>query len=528
MEITDVMDVREKKARKCCCVAGWKTIAFLCILGIVLVAASVTLYETKVLDRYIQRKINEKLVLGPGSEGYAQWLNPTVPIYMQFYIFDVVNPDEILQGKRPYVVQRGPFSYREHRHKKNITWNKSNASVTYNQEMYFVFDPSTSCTSCDPHVFEVTTINIPLVTLAEAARNLPFFVRAFIGVVIFEPYKEKLFMKRRVHDLLWGYKDPLFAEYAKLRSEAPEIIRKYLPDIKPIVALQKNNTYDGVTSVHTGAKDIKQLVEWIDWKGQSILTVWNSTYANMINGTDGSEFSPNTSPDDTLYVFVTELCRSLSLTHSANSRFWGIDALQFTVPKQEFLNGSIYPDNKGFCIERCYPTGILDISVCQPPSPVKIPLFISAPHFYLGDPSLYEEIGGLSPNEEEHGTYLNVEPHTGISIKTSKRLQINVKVEAVKGIVETGGICSLFFPVMYVNESAALDSASADKLKSEVLSKFVIVHAVELGMVILGGLLVLIAVIIIIRLVIFKRKQKKLRLISVLNGSTEESPLLFS
>ena len=522
------MDVREKRARKGCCVAGWKTIAFLCTLGILLIAAAVTLYETKVLDRYIQRKINEKLVLGPDSEGYAQWLNPTVPIHMQYFIFDVVNPEEVLQGKKPYVFQRGPFSYREHRHKRNVTWNTSYASVTYNQEMYFVFDPSTSCSSCDPHVFEVTTINIPLVTLAEAVRNLPFFVKEFIGVVIFEHYKEKIFIKRRVHDLLWGYKDPLFAEYAKLRSEAPDIFRKHLPDIPPIVALQKNDTYGGVTSVRTGAKDIKQLVEWIEWKGQSILTVWNSTYANMINGTDGSEFSPDTSPDDTLYVFVTMLCRSLYLTHSANSRLWGIDALQFTVPKEEFLNGTTNPDNEGFCVERCYPSGILDIGVCQPPSPVKIPLFVSAPHFYLGDPSLHEEIGGLSPNKEEHGTYLNVEPHTGISIKGSKRLQINVKVEAVRGIVETGGISSLFFPVMYVNESVALDSASVDKLKSEVLSKFVIVHALELGMVILGGLLVLVAIIVITRLIIFKRKQKKLKLVSVLNGSSEDTPLLWS
>lgn len=522
------MENTKKKGGKCCCVIGWKTIAFLCLLGILLVATSVTLYETKVIDRYIQRKINEKLVLGPCSEGYAQWQNPSVPIYMQFFFFDVMNPDEVRHGGRPYVVQRGPFSYREHRQKKNISWNDSAASVTYNQEMYFVYDPTTSCPSCDPHEFEVTSVNIPLVTLAEAMRNLPFPVKEAIAIFVLQQFKENFFMKRKVHDLIWGYKDPLFAEYAKFKKDLPKIIQKDLPDISPIIALQKNNTFDGVTSVSTGAKDIRNLVQWQAWKGQQKLIVWNSSYANMINGTDGSEFSPDTSPDDTLYVFVTELCRSLRLTHAANTKIQGINALQFTVPEEEFLSGTVNPNNRGFCVGRCYPSGILDIGVCQPPSPVKIPLFISAPHFYLGDPSLYKEIGGLSPNKEAHGTFLNVEPHTGISVKSSKRLQVNVKVEAIKGIVETTGIRSMFFPVMFVNESATLDSTSADKLKREVLLMFTIVHALELAMVILGGLLVFTGIVLWIRRIRFNQKQKQLKLISVVNGSSEESPLLWA
>lgn len=506
------------------CIIGGKKIAVLFTLGILLALAGVTMYP--VMDRFIQNKINENLVLKPDSEGYKQWKDPSVPIYLQFFIFDVVNPVEAKKGARPFVLQRGPYSYREHRPKKNITWHKNDASVTYNEEMTFVFDPETSCDSCDPAT-EVTTVNIPLVTLAEAARNLPSVVRELISF-LFVGFKEKLFVKRRVHDLLWGYKDPLFQEYGKLRNDIPSKYRHYFPEISPIIALQQNNTFDGVTSIHTGEDNITQLVQWMDWKGMTQLKVWNSSYANMINGTDGSQFAPGISSGDTLYVFVTQLCRSLYLTHTTESKVQGIDALQFSVPAEAFLNASLNHDNQGFCTRKCYPSGILDIGVCLPPSPIAIPLFISAPHFYLGDPSLLEAVGGLSPNKQEHGTFLNVEPHTGISIKSSKRLQINLKVESVKWILETTGINNMFFPVLFINETATLDNASAKKLKSEVLSKFTIVHGIELGLVILGGVLIVIASVMLVIVIMHNRKLKKLRLMLLVNAESETSPLLTS
>lgn len=507
------------------CIVGGKKIVILFALGILLVVAGVTLYP--MMDRFIQNKINENLVLKPDSEGFKQWKDPSVPIYLQFFMFDVVNPMEAKQGAKPFVVQRGPFSYREHRPKKNITWHENKVSVTYNEEMTFVYDPETSCDSCDPFKTKITTVNIPLITLAEAFRNLPVFARLFVSG-LFDSFNEKLFMKRRVHDLLWGYKDPLFLEYGKLRNDLPSSFQQFFPEISPIIALQQNNTFDGVTSVHTGLKDIAKLVKWLDWKGQATLKVWNSSYANMINGTDGSQFAPDTSSDDTLYVFVTQLCRSLYLTHTTKTEIQGINALQFTVPAEAFLNASLNHDNRGFCARKCYPSGILDIGVCLPPSPIAVPLFISAPHFYLGDPSLVEAVHGLSPNKEEHGTFLNVEPHTGISIKSSKRLQINVKVEQVKWISQTSSIDNVFFPVLFINETATLDSASAEQLKSQVLSKFTIVHGVELGLVILGGVLIVIASILLIMHISRNRKLKKIKAKLLVNAPSERSPLLSS
>ena len=241
----------------------------------------------------------------------------------------------------------------------------------------------------------------------------------------------------------------------------------------------------------------------------------------MLNGTDGSQFAPETS---SLYVFVTHLCRSLYLTHDSKIEVQRIEALQFSVQAKAFLNGTMNPDNMGFCPSKCFPFGVLDIGVCQPPSLVAIPLFVSAPHFYLGTKSLLEAVDGLSPNKEEHGTFLNVEPHTGISVKISKRWQM--KIEHVDLISQIGKIKKMFLPVFYINETATIDKASADKLKSEVLSKFTIVHGIELGLVLLGALLIVIAFILLIIRTAHNRKRKKAR--KMINEDSEKRPLLSS
>ena len=43
---------------------------------------------------------------------YEYWLDPPVPIYIQFYMFNLTNPEEFLQGEKPSLSQSGPYTYR--------------------------------------------------------------------------------------------------------------------------------------------------------------------------------------------------------------------------------------------------------------------------------------------------------------------------------------------------------------------------------------------------------------------------------
>ena len=48
-----------------------------------------------------------------GSDSYQNWLEPSAPVFMQFWVFHIVNPDDIVKNKsKPIVEERGPYTYR--------------------------------------------------------------------------------------------------------------------------------------------------------------------------------------------------------------------------------------------------------------------------------------------------------------------------------------------------------------------------------------------------------------------------------
>ena len=105
-------------------------------------------------DGWIQAIIDSKLVIKPNSPIYRQWISPTVPVRMQFFVFNVENPLEMKQGEQPYVTQKGPYCYRVHQLRKNITWN-DNSTVSFNKFTKYIF--SAECSS--PRVMHLRTLS---------------------------------------------------------------------------------------------------------------------------------------------------------------------------------------------------------------------------------------------------------------------------------------------------------------------------------------------------------------------------------
>lgn len=49
------------------------------------------------------------------------------------------------------------------------------------------------------------------------------------------------------------------------------------------------------------------------------------------------------------------------------------------------------------------------------------PAFASFPHFYLGDPSLLENIEGLKPDPEKHNSYIDIHPTLGMPLGANSK-----------------------------------------------------------------------------------------------------------
>lgn len=509
--------------KKCCACCGSKmkyfcSIILLLVGGIFIALPFVT---RDYIDKIIKTKIDKNVKISPSSQIYDEWLKPTLPIYLQFYMFSIVNPLEVMRGDVPFVVQKGPYSYRESRLKYNISWGYD--KVNYNQRTRYKFDPNTSCPTCDPHIDMVRSLNIPYNTLVQ---KIPPFLRHHklfdeLVSMFMSYFKEGLFIKKSVHEVIWGYNEPLFDDYDKFRKElektfGKKLVDNWLPKLPPIFALQQNPNVDGYTTVNTGNSDVNLVGQYEQWKGnEGHLHIWKSATANMINGTDGSLYKPALSKHDILYIFIIQLCRSLNVIYLDKQTIKGINGYRFRPPKYLFQSGNINPNNKGFCNPNCLPSGLLSINGCVP---FNAPIIVSSPHFLHGNKSLRQEVHGLKPVEEKHDTFLTLEPHTGILLRASKRMQFNIHVVPLAGFKDLENVKAVNIPIMWINEHVEIDSANAEKLKKDVLRNIEIVKWVGYGLIILGGIMVLIAFILVLRLCCASNDGKQMKLIAENGG----------
>jgi len=490
----------------CACCTKNVTITILLVVGIIfIVGGCVILIE---FPKIIENQIKKNVVIKKGSQGYDEFTKPTSPMLMSYYVFDIQNVGEMYEGKKPRVVQRGPYTYHELRENIPLAWEDNGNLLTYNENKTYIFDPEQSCPNCTEDDVITTANIVPLTLISDTAKS-GTFVKLALGALMVSQ-KVSIFHKLTVREVLWGYNDTLLL-FLKKMEDSPEVkqfidyLKKHdpalaakIPNLNPFIQLQYNGTAGleevGNTTIMTGKDNIDNLQQTTKWKGKSSLTFWNTTYGNMINGTDGTHFCPRPSKTERVYIFVSDVCRSLYVTYQREQYLKDIKLQRYTTPDELFQNSTINKENAAFCVPKCYGTGLLHIGQCLPMGP---PILMSGPHFYQGDPSLYEAIDGLHPNAEKHGTYLYVEPYTGITMKAHKRLQVNIDISNTKGY-ETlmKKVRSVMFPIMYIDEHGEVSNADAKKFKNQVYFAVSLGEYLQYGLIGLGGLLIVTAVLI--------------------------------
>ncbi|KAL4843081.1 hypothetical protein H8958_003743 [Nasalis larvatus] len=386
-------------------------------LSLLLLVTSVTLLVARVFQKAVDQSIEKKIVLRNGTEAFDSWEKPPLPVYTQFYFFNVTNPEEILRGETPRVEEVGPYTYRELRNKANVQFGDNGTTISAVSNKAYVFERDQSVG--DPKIDLIRTLNIPVLTVIEWSRV--HFLREIIEAML-KAYQQKLFVTHTVDELLWGYKDEILS-----------LLHVFRPDISPYFGLfyEKNGTNDGDYVFLTGEDNYLNFTKIVEWNGKTSLDWWITDKCNMINGTDGDSFHPLITKDEVLYVFPSDFCRSVYITFSDYESVQGLPAFRYKVPAEILANTS---DNAGFCIPEgnCLGSGVLNVSICK-----------------------------------------NL---TGIILKAAKRFQINIYVKKLDDFVETGDIRTMVFPVMYLNESVLIDRETASRLKSVINTTLIITN----------------------------------------------------
>ncbi|XP_045923056.1 lysosome membrane protein 2c [Micropterus dolomieu] len=453
---------------KSCCIYSVGLFSMLTLI------AGISLVLSNVFPNFVQSEVKKEIVLENGTEAFEAWENPPAPIYMQFYFFNLTNPLEVLDGDRPAVVEIGPYTYREYRPMEQVHFQDNGTKVTAVNTKTYIFQLNMSR---GPESDLIRTVNIPAMTVMEKFKD--HSVVANVISAYMRGTGERLFTTRTVGELLWGYEDGLL-----------KALRVVQPDLDDVFGLfYKNNaSNDGEYVFFTGQQNSKDFARVDTWNGESSLNWWTSDECNMINGTNGASFHPIVTKNETLYMFISDLCRSLYAKYEEDVTVKGIPGYRFSPPSKVFANMTVNPANAGFCVPagNCLGSGLLNVSTCKQGAPI----IMSSPHFYQADEKFVQDVFGMRPNKEQHQTLIDINPLTGIILQAAKRLQVNVFVEKIPTFSQTGNMRTVVFPVVYLNESVVIDDSSVLKLKAIGVKENVVVNIpfmlIGLGIV-LGG-----------------------------------------
>ncbi|XP_049324456.1 scavenger receptor class B member 1 isoform X1 [Astyanax mexicanus] len=423
----------------------------------------------------IDDQIVKNIEINPKNDlSYTMWKDIPVPFFMSIYFFNVLNPDEILEGEKPMLEQRGPYVYSEKRWKDNITFH-ANKTVSYREYRQYFFEEDMSVGN------ESDIVTIPNMLVLGASvmmEKLPVPVRIMISTT-FKAFKEGPFLTKTVGELMWGYD-----------SKLVNFLNQYFPGMLPVsgkfgLFAEFNNSNTGLFTVFTGQGDIRKVHQVDSWNGLKEVNYWNSDQCNMINGTAGQMWPPFMTTESTLPFYSPDACRSMELVYERRGTMSGIPIFRYVAPKTLFANGSDYSPNEGFC--PCRQSGLLNVSSCRHKSPV----FISHPHFYNADPALLETVNGLSPNEEEHGLFIDIHPETGVPMNVSIRLQLNLLIKKVFGISETGEIAEVVMPMIWFGESGYIDGPVLHTFRMNLVTLPMIMEYMQYVFIALGLALLL-------------------------------------
>ncbi|XP_037367213.1 scavenger receptor class B member 1 [Talpa occidentalis] len=423
----------------------------------------------------ITQQVLKNVRIDPNSLSFSMWKEIPVPFYLSVYFFSILNPKDVLQGEKPWVQERGPYVYREFRHKINITFN-NNDTVSYREYRRFQFQRDKSCGSESDYI---VMPNILVMGAAAMMENKPMTLKVMMTLML-TSFGEHAFMNRTVGEIMWGYDSKLLT-----------FLNQYFPNALPFkgkfgLFAELNNSDSGLFTVFTGVKDFSRIHQVDKWNGLSKVNYWRSDQCNMINGTAGQLWAPFMTPESSLEFYSPEACRSLKLIYKESGTFEGIPTYRFVAPNTLFANGSVYPPNEGFC--PCLQSGVQNVSTCR----FNAPLFLSQPHFYNADPELVEAVKGLHPDEEEHSLFLDIHPVTGIPMNCSVKLQLNLYMKAVKGIGQTGKITPVVLPLLWFGESGAMEGGTLRTFYNQLVLMPQVLNYVQYLLVALGCILVLV------------------------------------
>ncbi|KAK7866502.1 hypothetical protein R5R35_014364 [Gryllus longicercus] len=365
--------------------------------------------------------MQERLKMRPGLPAYDWWVTPP-PVLTSLYIFNVTNSHQFLSGEDDMLQLQeiGPVVYLELLIHKNVTFHP-NGTLTYVGHRELAFQPN--LTKVDINASLVVP-NLSVLGIASYLHDASFFTKIGLSVLL-RRLRSEPFSHVTVYDYLWNYKDPLL-----------QVARNLAPFLVPVNNIGVLQTMyrekDDEVTVHIGPGSDRRFFTMDRYHGRPRFGYWPDERCDTVEGaTEGVLYQQDIRRNDSLRYFRKALCRVAPITYAGDVLRDGVDAYRFELP-DNFFDRFEDPSTDCFAGDPSAPlvSGLSDCSPCF----FNFPLAASAPHFMNGDPVLIDSVRGMNPQRDKHGSYIVVEPITGIPMESCARIQSNLVVRKLSGI----------------------------------------------------------------------------------------------
>ncbi|KAJ8972739.1 hypothetical protein NQ317_010228 [Molorchus minor] len=270
------------------------------------------------------------------QKGTIQWDRfVEIPFELDFkvWLFDITNPEDIMNGAKPVLKEVGPYAYKEKKKRNILDTDDTDDTVIYEQELSLEFDESLSGDLKEDD--ELTLLNPVLLSMSQETNVIERMVLGGCLERIFPPEYNTLFIKIKVRTVLFeGFE---FAINSDDVGVACGIVRKKIldktlkarnieqikngTDENEITSLRfsllnyRINQPDGMYGVNRGLRDVSQLGNIMRWNNDTKLPFWgrmesiNNDTCNKVRGTDSTIYPPYITNDQSLEIFSTDICR---------------------------------------------------------------------------------------------------------------------------------------------------------------------------------------------------------------------------
>ncbi|KAJ8959299.1 hypothetical protein NQ318_021985 [Aromia moschata] len=373
-----------------------KNLLFTGALGLIFLCAGIYL-GFKAIPDYITDKIWEMKILKPNTEQWDIFMKVPFPFTFKVYIFDVQNPQDILQGATPVVKEKGPYIYKVYKWKSDIEWNSTD-TISYFGYMRFEFDKDASGTNSEED--SVTILNTPynsmLLTVEATQPNVLTMFDQISSPVFGE--NDGLFINVKVKDYLFdglricenlgkegGFAPSMVCKQVVAKLDEAKNMRMvnntilfsnlYYISLLTVGTYcfisRKNNTHLGKFTVKSGIKNREEAGVLKFYNGQRYISTWlgENSHCNEVRGVT-TIFPVQIQKNMVFESFAEDVCRTMALQYEQEETVKGISGYKFVAANDSF---NATKDNYCFCVNKtrtleggfgCLKDGLVDLTTC--------------------------------------------------------------------------------------------------------------------------------------------------------------------